>query len=312
MMFHCNLGGILNLTQPHGKQLAKPRRRHGAGRADFRLTTALRPADGGIGLDKIAHHARRCQRPHDGIVRKPVFFLHITQHRRQNATCPAGRGGHHRSAGGVLFRRSKGIGTNQPVFARFRRFVRTVLAKQQFCLALHIQPARQNPLCCQPCRNGFLHLFPHHVQVGKDLRFPYPDIIGQADVFFFAKGADLPETPLGIYLGRIVRRLPFKADCAAADAVNPSYHGRTADRIHGKIHSVGVRQIGCLPVKNNLAPLPQHPPQHCVGSVAVPGQGKRTVKRDTVAGIGVQRPDAARRLFGRHGVRTGRTDPDPI
>ena len=119
-------------------QLRKSRRRHGTCAADLRLTAALRAADGGVRLDKIADDAARRERVENLGIRKAAAFLHIQKNARQHAAGTARGRGDDDAACRVFFADGVGIGAHKAVFARFGAFIDVILTVEHFRFALHV------------------------------------------------------------------------------------------------------------------------------------------------------------------------------
>ena len=75
MVLHGDLGSVFDLLNGELHQLAHRGGRHGAGRADLRLTAALRAGDGRVAADQIADDARHAQRVGHAQVGIVVFAL---------------------------------------------------------------------------------------------------------------------------------------------------------------------------------------------------------------------------------------------
>ena len=75
MVLHGDLGGVFDLLNGELHQLTHRGGRHGAGRADLRLTAALRAGDGRVAADQIADDARHAQRVGHAQVGIVVFAL---------------------------------------------------------------------------------------------------------------------------------------------------------------------------------------------------------------------------------------------
>ena len=75
MVLHGDLGSVFDLLNGELHQLAHRGGRHGAGRADLRLTAAFRAGDGRVAADQIADDARHTQRVGHAQVGIVVFAL---------------------------------------------------------------------------------------------------------------------------------------------------------------------------------------------------------------------------------------------
>ena len=119
-------------------QLREGCRRHGTCAADLRLTAALRAADGGVRLDKIADDAARRERVENLGIRKAAAFLHIQKNARQHAAGTARGRGDDDAARRIFFADGVGIGAHKAVFARFGAFIDVILTVEHFRFALHV------------------------------------------------------------------------------------------------------------------------------------------------------------------------------
>ena len=79
MVLHGDLGSVFDLLNGELHQLAHRGGRHGAGRADLRLTAAFRAGDRGVVPDKVAEQASHAERLGDLAVGQVVFLLHILE-----------------------------------------------------------------------------------------------------------------------------------------------------------------------------------------------------------------------------------------
>ena len=284
-MLHGDLGGVLDLLDRELHQLAHGGRRHGTGRADLRLTAAFGAGNGRVAPDEIADDAGHAQRVRHAQIGIMVFALQVHEYGRQNTAAAAGRRGDDGAVVRILLGCGKGVGADQLQLAHLRDLLRMLAVIQVFCLALHVQSARQNAGRLQSRFDLGAHGAPDLLQKRPDLRALVQfHILTQGDVAPLTVLGDLREGVFRIGLFGALRLAALDDDIAAADGFHAHASRLRAVLERGKVHGVRVPEIVRVLVgEDNLRRRGrQDLRQHAVRAVADAGQRQRAVERDLV------------------------------
>ena len=307
MVLHGDLCGVLHLIQILVVQLCQCRRGHGAGGADLRLTAALRPGDGGVGLGQVADDAGGGKPPANLLVGKAFRHLSVFEDGGQHAAGAAGGGGDDGAVVRVLLGDGVGVSGDHLKFLHGRIFVIGVLLVQVFCLALDVQAAGKYAGFGKTLVNGLLHGLPDVQKERPDLRpFVQLHVVAEGlDVAPFAEIGDLREGMLHVDFFTLGIRLAGDADIAAADGFHPQpVRFRPvfqSDQVHGVgVGGGGERLVGEHDLRGDGGKdLPQHP----VGAVTHAGFAQRAVEDHPEAvGLRVGVLKIVRGTFRPHGM----------
>ena len=79
-MFHCDLGGILDLVDVEFVEGGHSGGCHGAGASDLRLASAFSAGDTGVCADHIADKPGNSKRIQDFFLRETAVFVHVVHY----------------------------------------------------------------------------------------------------------------------------------------------------------------------------------------------------------------------------------------